>query len=77
MTEGSDASDVRYYISVDSNAGQTDSNVSFDLCFYHLVATLALNDTTGLPEGNVDEDTGNSFSYNPATGQVLVFSNNT
>lgn len=77
VIEGSDASDVRYYVSVDSNAGQTDGNVSFDLCFYHLVATLTLNDTTGLPEGTVDENAGNSFTYNPATGQVQVFSNNT
>jgi len=77
VIEGNDASNVRYYISVESNAGQTDNNVSFDLCFYHLVATLSLNDTTGVPEGAIDDNAGNSFTYNSATGQIQVFSNNT
>lgn len=74
---GNDASNVRYYISVQSDAGQTDGNIAFDLCLYHLIATLQLNETTGVPEGAVDFTTGNSFTYNPATGQVQVFSNNT
>jgi len=73
---GSDASNVRYYISVRSGAGQTDNNVTYDLCAYHLVATLRLDKTSGLPEGAVDLSTGNSFTYNSATGQVQVYSNN-
>lgn len=77
VLSGNNASNVRYYISVRSGAGQTDNNVPFDLCVYHLVATLKLDKATGLPQGGVDLSTGNSFTYNAATGQIQVYSNNT
>lgn len=75
VVAGQDASNVRYYISVNKSSGTTDNDVAFDLCLYHLVATLSIDKTTGLPAGNGLDD-GNVFTYNPATGQVLVFSNN-
>jgi len=70
------ASNVRYYIGVDSQSGTTDSGDAFLLCTYHLVATLNLDKVSGLPTGNVDLTVGNSFSYNAATGQIQVYSNN-
>lgn len=76
VTTGNDASNVRYYVSVDKSVGTTDNNVPFDLCFYHLVATLRLDASSGVPLGTVDQSVGNSFSYNPATGQIEVYSNN-
>ncbi|OIQ44427.1 MAG: hypothetical protein BM565_14015 [Gammaproteobacteria bacterium MedPE] len=76
VTSGNSASNVRYYISVRSGAGQTDNNVTYDLCVYHLVATLRLDANTGIPQGTVDLSSGNSFTYNAATGQVQVYSNN-
>ncbi|MDP2560859.1 type II secretion system protein [Psychrobium sp. 1_MG-2023] len=76
VVSGTDATDVRYYIGVQSG-GTTDSGVDYLLCSYHLVATLKLNSSTGLPTGTVDFSVGNSFSYNPATGQIQVYSNNT
>lgn len=77
VTSGNNATNVRYYIGVQNGAGQTDGNVAYDLCVYHLVATLNLDANTGVPTGAVDINTGNSFTYNPATGQVQVYSNNT
>lgn len=75
VVENNDASNVRYYISVESAAGSTDNGTVFDLCVYHLVATLSLNKQTGIPASN-DINVGNNFTYNSATGQVQVFSNN-
>ncbi|NRA54589.1 MAG: type II secretion system protein [Gammaproteobacteria bacterium] len=72
---GQDASNVRYYISVQSNSGTTDNDNAYDLCLYHLVATLSIKKTNGIPAGNSLND-GNLFTYNPATGQIQVFSNN-
>ena len=72
-----DARNVRYYISVSNTPGTTDNGDQFLLCTYHLVATLRLNESTGVPIGTVDLTTGNSFSYNAATGQIQVYSNNT
>jgi len=72
---GQKADNVRYYISVKNNSGTTDNDTVFDLCLYHLVATLNVNKTSGIPSGNGLED-GNLFTYNPATGQIQVFSNN-
>ena len=74
VLENNDARNVRYYISVESGAGTTDYGVNYDLCVYHLVATLTLNDN-GIPQNNRLSD-GNNFTYNPATGQIQVFSNN-
>ena len=76
VIEGQDASSVRYYIGVQKGAGITDENVNFDLCTYHLVATLRLDKNSGKPINNVDLTTGNSFTYNSATGQIQVYSNN-
>lgn len=71
-----DASNARYYVGVNNTTGTTDNGDVFLLCTYHLVATLKLDATTGIPVGSVDLTTGNSFSYNAATGQVRVYSNN-
>ncbi len=75
VVDGQDASNVRYYISVQTNAGVTDSNTPYNLCLYHLVATLNIDKVTGIPAANTIND-GNNFTYNSATGQVQVFSNN-
>jgi len=72
---GEKANNVRYYISVQNNSGTTDNDTAFDLCLYHLVATLNVNKTSGIPTSNGLND-GNLFTYNPATGQIQVFSNN-
>jgi len=70
-----DARNVRYYIGLGAS-GVTDNGDAFVECTYHLVATLRLDDATGLPNGTVDATVGNSFSYNAATGQIQVYSNN-
>lgn len=71
-----DARNVRYYIGVSNSTGSTDNGDVFRLCTYHLVATLKLNENTGVPIGTVNLTSGNSFSYNAATGQIQVYSNN-
>lgn len=55
--------------------GATVNNV--DLCVYHQVATLALNTNTGVPTATLDLNTvgANGITYNPASGQVVSFSN--
>jgi len=76
VIKGQDASSARYYIDVNDNTGTTDNGDAYRLCTYHLVATLSLDKSTGLPVGTLDLNIGNSFSYNAATGQIQVYSNN-
>lgn len=63
------------YGNVISLDGATVNNV--DLCVYHQVATLALNTNTGVPTATLDLNTvgANGITYNPASGQVVSFSN--
>ncbi|QIR13367.1 prepilin-type N-terminal cleavage/methylation domain-containing protein [Shewanella aestuarii] len=48
-----------------------------DLCVYHQVASLSLNQTTGIanPIPALDTAGANGITYNPGTGQVLSFTN--
>ncbi|MBW3140968.1 type II secretion system protein [Ferrimonas balearica] len=75
-----DARQARYAVSVDGGQGgsvidpngNTVNNV--DLCVYHLVRTLELNDNNGRPTDDA-VTVGKGFTYNPASGQVVSFNN--
>ncbi|MBR9729062.1 prepilin-type N-terminal cleavage/methylation domain-containing protein [Shewanella intestini] len=71
---------VRVLDGVGGNATAIDgtSVTDIDLCVYHQVASLVLNQATGLPNPNPDLTTpgAKGITYNPGTGQVLSFTNN-
>ncbi|WP_335921448.1 type II secretion system protein [Shewanella chilikensis] len=48
-----------------------------DLCVYHQVASLALNQSSGVatPAPDLNTTGAKGITYNPGTGQVLSFSN--
>ena len=48
---------------------------SIDLCVYHQVASLALDQSTGVPTPTPDLDVGKGITYNPGTGTVVSFTN--
>ncbi|WP_336406957.1 type II secretion system protein [Gallaecimonas mangrovi] len=67
-TSDSDIGNNRYLVRMQSDS-------SGDLCVYYLIATL---NKTSLPAAG-DYDTagvGNSFTYRPYTGKVMVYNNN-
>ncbi|WP_351088540.1 type II secretion system protein [Shewanella sp. S1-49-MNA-CIBAN-0167] len=76
-----DASDVRYTVSVLNGAGGSSISIdgitvnNLDLCVYHQVASLVLNQTSGVPTPAPDLTTADAKGviYNPGTGQVLSF----
>lgn len=55
---------------VDLN-GDAVSNI--DVCVYHQVNSLALDQTTGIATPAPDLDVGKGITYNPATGAVVSF----
>ncbi|MGI2173858.1 pilin [Shewanella ulleungensis] len=79
-----DASDVRYTVSVQGGAGGSSTSIdgvtvnNLDVCVYHQVASLALDDTSGVASPTPDLTTSGAkgVTYNPGTGQVVAFSNN-
>ncbi|MDD8060254.1 MULTISPECIES: pilin [Shewanella] len=79
-----DASDVRYIVSVQGGSGGSSTSIdgvtvnNLDVCVYHQVASLALDDTSGVATPTPDLTTAGAkgVTYNPGTGQVVAFSNN-
>jgi MSHA pilin protein MshB len=82
-TIGDVIQEFRYYITVEDNA----SGITFEIpdepdgiskrCVYYLVATLrTTDDSIPLDAQTGLNTTGNGFTYDSATGQILAFSNN-
>lgn len=59
--------------SVTTRSGELVNNV--DLCVYHQVASLTLDPNTGVAQGDLDLTLGQGVVYNPASGQVISFTN--
>ncbi|GIU52526.1 MULTISPECIES: pilin [Shewanella] len=78
-----DARDQRYTVRMlegvggDTTAIDGTQVTGIDLCVYHQVASLTLNQSTGVPSPSPDLSTAGAkgVTYNPGTGQVLSFSN--
>ncbi|WP_137224771.1 prepilin-type N-terminal cleavage/methylation domain-containing protein [Shewanella sp. MEBiC00475] len=78
-----DASDVRYIVSVQDGAGGTATSIdgvtvnNLDVCVYHQVASLTLDQTSGVATPTPDLSTSGAkgVTYNPGTGQVVAFTN--
>ncbi|QSX33241.1 prepilin-type N-terminal cleavage/methylation domain-containing protein [Shewanella avicenniae] len=78
-----DARDQRYTVRVlDSQGGSVTtlnggSVNGIDLCVYHQVASLVIDQDTGIasPVPTMDTPNANGIVYNPATGQVTSFTN--
>ncbi|WOT07049.1 pilin [Shewanella youngdeokensis] len=80
-----DARQQRYVVSLGTNLGgdlgdgggiDIDGNdvTGLDLCVYHLVGSLELDDTTGVPTSALLTD-GKGVTYSPGNGQVQSFIN--
>lgn len=78
-----DARDQRYTVRAIDGAGGSvttlsgDSVNGVDLCVYHQVASLRLDQSSGVasPAPTLNTADANGIVYNPATGQVLTFTN--
>ncbi|MDO6610583.1 type II secretion system protein [Shewanella sp. 1_MG-2023] len=78
-----DARDQRYTVRAQDGIGGSPTSIDgttvtgIDLCVYHQVASLTLDQTTGVPSPAPDLTTSGAkgVTYNPGTGQVLSFSN--
>ncbi|KFZ37821.1 MSHA biogenesis protein MshB [Shewanella mangrovi] len=78
-----DARDQRYTVRVLDGAGGNVTTLAgtavsgIDLCVYHQVASLALDQNSGIatPAPTLTTTDANGIVYNPATGQVLSFTN--
>jgi MSHA pilin protein MshB len=78
-----DARDQRYTVRVQNGVGGSSFDIDgqtvngLDVCVYHQVATLALNQTSGVatPVPVLDTAGANGVTYNPGTGQVVAFTN--
>ncbi|MCC4832981.1 type II secretion system GspH family protein [Shewanella sp. 10N.7] len=78
-----DARDQRYTVRMLEGVGGETTTIdgtlvtAVDLCVYHQVASLTLDQTTGVPSPAPDLTTSGAkgVTYNPGTGQVLSFSN--
>lgn len=76
-----DARNQRYTVRVIDGAGGSANSITgtvvagLDLCVYHQVASLVLNQTTGVPTPTPDLSTAGAkgIVYNPGTGRVLSF----
>ncbi|MGS0724273.1 MSHA biogenesis protein MshB, partial [Shewanella sp. 30m-9] len=74
----------RYTVRMQNGVGGSSTSIDgqtitgLDLCVYHQVATLALNQTSGVADPAPDLDTvgANGVTYNAGTGQVVSFTNN-
>ncbi|MGI2170289.1 pilin [Shewanella sp. MF05960] len=79
-----DASDQRYTVRVINAAGGSSTTIdgvtvnNLDLCVYHQVASLVLNQASGVATPAPDLTTAGAkgVTYNPGTGQVVSFTNN-
>lgn len=79
-----DARKHRYTVRMQNGVGGSSTSIDgqtvtgLDLCVYHQVATLALNQTSGVADPAPDLDTvgANGVTYNAGTGQVVSFTNN-
>ncbi|QLE87084.1 type II secretion system protein [Shewanella sp. Scap07] len=76
-----DARDQRYTVRFLDGVGgdATDLNgdtvTGIDLCVYHQVASLSLDQTTGVASPTPDLNVGKGITYNPGTGTVVSFTN--
>ncbi|QDE32833.1 pilin [Shewanella polaris] len=78
-----DASQQRYTVRMLDGVGGTSTSIdgqsvsNLDVCVYHQIATLTLNQTTGVADPAPDLDTAgaNGVTYNAGTGQVVSFTN--
>ncbi|MCH1918125.1 prepilin-type N-terminal cleavage/methylation domain-containing protein [Shewanella sp. A3A] len=78
-----DARDQRYTVRVEDGAGGTVNSLSgesvsgVDVCVYHQVASLRLDQNSGVASPAPTQTTAdaNGIVYNPATGQVFTFTN--
>ncbi|AUD58944.1 MSHA biogenesis protein MshB [Shewanella sp. Pdp11] len=76
-----DARNQRYTVRVIDGAGGSANSITgtvvagLDLCVYHQVASLVLDQTTGVPTPTPDLSTAGAkgIVYNPGTGKVLSF----
>jgi MSHA pilin protein MshB len=76
-----DARNQRYTVRMLDGVGGTSTGIDgiavtgLDLCVYHQVASLILNETTGvaLPPPDLTTSNAKGVTYNPGTGQVLSF----
>ncbi|MCU7998778.1 prepilin-type N-terminal cleavage/methylation domain-containing protein [Shewanella sp. SM95] len=76
-----DARNQRYTVRVIDGAGGSANSITgtvvagLDLCVYHQVASLVLNQTNGVPTPAPDLTTvgAKGIVYNPGTGRVLSF----
>ena len=76
-----DARNQRYTVRVIDGAGGSANSITgtvvtgLDLCVYHQVASLVINQTTGVPTPTPDLSTAGAkgIVYNPGTGKVLSF----
>ncbi|MCS6160227.1 pilin [Shewanella baltica] len=76
-----DARNQRYTVRVIDGAGGSANSITgtvvtgLDLCVYHQVASLVINQTTGVPTPTPDLSTAGAKGvvYNPGTGKVLSF----
>ncbi|GLP97386.1 type II secretion system protein [Paraferrimonas sedimenticola] len=81
VVQNQDARDSRIYITVQNNGGGqvvdlNGESRTVDLCRYHLVNSLVLDQSNGRPNpATPDTSVGKGFTYNPASGQVTVFNN--
>lgn len=79
-----DARDQRYTVRALDNVGGSATGINgtsvtgIDLCVYHQIASLTVNQTTGVatPAPDLSTAGGKGVTYNPGTGQVLSFTNN-
>ncbi|WP_346347821.1 type II secretion system protein [Shewanella kaireitica] len=81
-----DARKQRYVVSVEPNVGGDNNNgtgidingnaiTGLDLCVYHLVESLVLDDTNGKPNPVPTQLIGKGVTYSPGNGQVQSFIN--
>ncbi|WP_434927945.1 pilin [Shewanella sp. HL-SH2] len=79
-----DARNQRYTVRALDNVGGSATGINgtsvagIDLCVYHQIASLTINQTTGIATPAPDLSTAGAkgVTYNPGTGQVLSFTNN-
>ncbi|UCX06203.1 prepilin-type N-terminal cleavage/methylation domain-containing protein [Shewanella glacialimarina] len=79
-----DARDQRYTVRALDNVGGSATAINgtsvtgIDVCVYHQIASLTVNQTTGIATPAPDLSTAGAkgVTYNPGTGQVLSFTNN-
>lgn len=79
-----DARNQRYTVRVLDNVGGSAISINgtnvtgIDLCVYHQIASLTVDQSTGIatPAPDLTTSGAKGVTYNPGTGQVLSFTNN-